>query len=62
MFPAVAEHHVTVGAGYDIGKVAVNAAVVYSPEASVKAAAGPGVTLESKMSQIAFELGGAYRF
>jgi long-chain fatty acid transport protein len=62
MFPAVAEHHVTVGAGYDIGKVAVNAAVVYSPEASVKAAAGPGVTLESKMSQIAFELGGSYRF
>jgi len=62
MFPAVAEHHFTVGAGYDIGKVVVNAALVYSPDASVKAAAGPGTTLESKMSQLAFELGGAYRF
>ena len=35
-FPAVAEHHVTVGAGYDIGKWAVNAAFMYSPEASAK--------------------------
>jgi long-chain fatty acid transport protein len=62
MFPAVAEHHVTVGAGYAAGKFDVNVAVMYSPEASVKAAAGPGVTLESKMSQLAFELGGSYRF
>jgi long-chain fatty acid transport protein len=64
MFPAVSEHHVTVGAGYDVGKLTLNAAVVYSPEASAKftdPAAG-NMTIESKMSQLAFELGGAYRF
>jgi long-chain fatty acid transport protein len=62
MFPAVAEHHVTVGAGYDLGKLALNAAVVYSPESSIKTSPAPGVEVESKMSQLAFELGGAYRF
>ncbi len=62
MFPAVAEHHVTVGAGYDVGSVVVNAAFVFSPEASVKASPAPGATVESKMSQTAFELGAAYKF
>jgi long-chain fatty acid transport protein len=61
-FPAVSEHHVTVGAGYDIGKWTANAAFVYSPEASVKTTIPGGPTIESKMSQTAFELGGAYRF
>jgi long-chain fatty acid transport protein len=61
-FPAIAENHFTVGAGYDIGKWAVNAAFVYSPEATISASPAPGVTVDSKMSQTAFELGGAYRF
>lgn len=57
MFPALSEHHFTVGAGYDVGRWGVNAAFLYSPEASL-ASGG----LESRMSQVAFELGGAYRF
>jgi long-chain fatty acid transport protein len=63
-FPAVAEHHVTVGAGYDIGKLTVNAAFMYSPEAKISfsAPASGIVSIQSKMSQTAFELGGAYRF
>jgi hypothetical protein len=35
---------------------------MYSPEASVKTTVPGGPTIESKMSQTAFELGGAYRF
>lgn len=64
MFPAVAEHHITLGAGYAAGKVDVNLAAVYSPEATVKAGpiAGAFNSFESKMSQLAFELGAAYRF
>jgi long-chain fatty acid transport protein len=63
-FPAVSEHHVTVGAGYDIGRWAVNAAFVYSPEATVKFSdPASGInSVESKMSQTAFEFGGSYRF
>ncbi len=64
-FPAIAEHHFTVGAGYDLGRVGVNVAAVYSPEASLEGAnpAQQGiVAYESRMSQLAFELGAAYRF
>lgn len=63
-FPAIAEHHVTVGAGYDVGKLALNAAFVYSPEATIKHSdPALGVNaVESRMSQAAFELGGSYRF
>lgn len=34
-FPAVSEHHVTLGAGYDIGALTINVAGVYSPEAKI---------------------------
>ena len=63
-FPAIAEHHVTVGAGYDIGKFAVNAAFLYSPESKLTGSnpAQGIVSYETKMSQTAFELGGSYRF
>ncbi len=37
-FPAVAEHHVTLGAGYDIGALTVNVAGVWSPEAKISGA------------------------
>lgn len=64
-FPAIAEHHFTVGAGYDLGRLGVNVAAVWSPEASLSGsnAAEQGiVAYESRMSQLAFELGAAYRF
>jgi len=63
-FPAIAEHHFTVGAGYDLGKLAVNAAFMYSPEATLKGAAPMSglVSYETTMSQTAFELGAAYKF
>ncbi|HEX9242619.1 MAG TPA: outer membrane protein transport protein, partial [Anaeromyxobacter sp.] len=35
LFPAIAELHASVGAGYDIGKLTVNASFMYSPEANV---------------------------
>jgi len=63
-FPAVAEHHITVGAGYDTGKWGVNAAFVYSPEATISYS-DPSLGINSfdnTMSQNAFELGGTYRF
>jgi long-chain fatty acid transport protein len=64
LFPAITEHHFTVGAGYDFGRLAVNAAFVYSPEATVTGS-NPSqgvVSYTTKMSQTAFELGGSYRF
>jgi long-chain fatty acid transport protein len=63
-FPAIAEHHFTLGAGYEFGKVAVNAAFLYSPEASIKGADPTMGVLayEAKMSQTAFELGVTYGF
>ncbi|HEX9400420.1 MAG TPA: outer membrane protein transport protein [Anaeromyxobacter sp.] len=63
-FPAIAEHHFTIGAGYDIGKLAVNAAFMYSPEATLKGATPMSglVSYETTMSQTAFELGAAYKF
>jgi long-chain fatty acid transport protein len=63
-FPAVAEHHVTLGAGYDIGGLTVNVAGVWSPEATIEGSSPTQnlATYETKMSQLAFDLGLAYRF
>jgi len=64
-FPAVSEHHVTLGAGYTVGALTVNVAGVWSPEAKISGAnmAEQGIaTYESEMSQIAVDLGVAYRF
>jgi long-chain fatty acid transport protein len=63
-FPAIAEHHVTLGAGYDLGKLTVNVAGVYSPEAKISGAnMAQGISAyESKMSQLAVDLGLAYKF
>ena len=62
-FPAIAEHHITAGVGYEIGRWGVNAAVVYSPEATISFSdPASGInSVQSKMSQTAFELGGTYR-
>jgi long-chain fatty acid transport protein len=64
LFPAIAEHHFTVGAGYELSKLAVNVAFVYSPEAIMKGSnpAQGIVGYETKMSQTAFEFGAAYKF
>jgi long-chain fatty acid transport protein len=63
-FPAVAEHHVSLGAGYDIGKLTVNVAGVYSPEATLKGQSPLQnlPTYETKMSQVAIDLGVGYKF
>jgi hypothetical protein len=47
-----------------MGPLTVNAAVVYSPESSLEGsnAAQYIDSYETKMSQMAFELGAAYRF
>ncbi len=63
-FPAIAEHHFTVGAGYDTGKLTVNFAAQYSPEATLRGA-NPSQFInayEIRMSQLVFDLGLAYRF
>jgi long-chain fatty acid transport protein len=60
-FPAISEHHFTVGAGYDIGAFTVNVAALYSPEATVESAAG-FFPYETTMSQLGFDLGVSYRF
>jgi long-chain fatty acid transport protein len=63
-FPAIAEHHFTVGAGYDFGALTVNVAGQYSPEATLEGADPEKgiVGYEARMSQLAFDLGVAYRF
>jgi long-chain fatty acid transport protein len=64
-FPAIAEHHFTLGTGYDTGKLAVNVAGVYSPESKLTGAnpAQQGILgYEVKMSQLQVELGASYNF
>ncbi len=63
-FPAIAENHVTLGAGYETGKLAVNFAAVYSPETKLSGAnpAQGILAYETTMSQLGFELGAAYKF
>jgi long-chain fatty acid transport protein len=64
-FPAIAEHHVSLGAGYTFGGLTVNVAGVYSPEAKISGgnAAEQGIpTYETKMSQVQVDLGVGYKF
>ncbi len=64
-FPAIAEHHFTAGVGYELGTFAVNVAAMYSPESKLSggnAAEQFIVSYDTKMSQLAFDLGVAYRF
>jgi long-chain fatty acid transport protein len=64
-FPAVAQHHFTVGTGYEVGALTLNVAAQYSPEAklAVSNAMEQGiVTYEARMSQLAFDVGGSWRF
>lgn len=64
-FPAVAEHHFTAGAGYEVGALTLNVAAQYSPEAKLAGsnAMEQGiVTYEARMSQLAFDVGASWRF
>ncbi len=63
-FPAIAEHHFTLGAGYETGNLTVNVAAQYSPEATLKGANADQYigAYEVTMSQLVFDLGLAYRF
>ncbi len=63
-FPAIAEHHFTLGAGYSFGDLTVNVSGMYVPEAKLSGANGAqGISSYAiKMSEILFDLGMAYRF
>ena len=70
-FPAVAEHHLTAGAGYDFtDKLTVNAGGMYAPKATLNGANATypsqgGQAIQSyttAMSQYALDLGVGYRF
>ncbi|HEX9051920.1 MAG TPA: outer membrane protein transport protein [Anaeromyxobacter sp.] len=63
-FPAIAKHHITVGAGYAFGAVAVNASAMYSPEATLGGSNRSQYigSYETKMSQLAFDLGATWKF
>lgn len=71
-FPAIAEHHVTLGLGVNVGKhFVLNVGGTYSPEAKLTgsnpgnplAQQGQGIaSYETTMSQFSIELGLGYRF
>jgi len=64
-FPAIAEHHLTAGVGVDVARWTVNATAVVVPEAKLSGsnAAQQGIaSYTTKMSQLALDLGVAYRF
>lgn len=51
-FPAIAEHHITLGAGYQFTKhFTLNVSYVYSPQSKKKITSGSQTILETKMSQ-----------
>jgi long-chain fatty acid transport protein len=72
-FPAVVEHHITAGLGYDISdRLALNASALYAPSAKLQGTnasppppqgTGQGIqTYTTEMSQFEIDLGVAYRF
>jgi long-chain fatty acid transport protein len=70
-FPAIAEYHLSLGAGYDVTPaVTILAGLTYSPKATLQgrnplypAQGGQAIaSYQSKMSQIAVDLGASWRF
>ena len=73
-FPAVAEHHVTLGAGYAVTeRLAINVAGMFSPKATIKGSnpsvppplggTGQGIaSYETNMSQFSIDVGVAWQF
>jgi long-chain fatty acid transport protein len=69
VFPAVSEHHFTLGAGYAVAdRVTVAVTGMYSPEAKISGSSSgppPGQMIDAyttKMSQFQIDLGASYRF
>lgn len=65
LFPAIAETHYSIGAGYDIASWTVVASFQYSPETTISGmfpTPGGPAPYSTKMSQAEFQLGAAYRF
>ncbi|HEY6002337.1 MAG TPA: outer membrane protein transport protein [Anaeromyxobacter sp.] len=65
VFPAVAEHHFTLGAGYAVAdKLTVQVTGMYSPEAKISGSNdGQAIAAYSTtMSQFQIDVGGSYRF
>jgi long-chain fatty acid transport protein len=64
-FPAVAEHHVTAGLGYDVTpRFTVNVAGMYAPETKLSGSNPRQMiaSYQASMSQLALDMGIAYRF
>jgi long-chain fatty acid transport protein len=63
-FPAIAESHYTGGVAVTVGPLIVSASAVYSPEAKISGSnPAQGIaTYDSKMSQMAFDLGASMSF
>jgi long-chain fatty acid transport protein len=63
-FPAIAEHHVTVGIGHELrGGASINASAGWSPRSEVSGGGTPeAFPYEARMSQLSFDMGLAYRF
>jgi long-chain fatty acid transport protein len=66
VFPAIAEHHLTAGVGYDVGKnVAVNVTGMYALNAKLHGSNAEEQFISSystEMSQLEVALGATYRF
>ena len=68
-FPAVSEHHLSLGAGYDVGKVTINAGGTWSPRSTISGSnasypsqGGQAIaSYTTGMSQLTIDLGLAYR-
>jgi long-chain fatty acid transport protein len=64
VFPAIAQHHYTVGAGYQLGSITVNASALYAPEVKLSGTNTQQriASYETKLSQLAFDLGATWKF
>lgn len=68
-FPAVSEHHFSLGGGYDFGRLTLNAGVTYSPKATLSGSnpdypANGGQAIQSyttSMSQLSLDAGLSWR-
>lgn len=62
-FPAIAEHHITLGAGYEFTKhFTVNISYVYSPQSKRKISSNGQTILETTMSQQSIGIGLDWNF
>jgi long-chain fatty acid transport protein len=61
-FPAIVENHITFGIGYNLSeKVAINLGYKHAFEKTIKETSGP-ITLESKLSEDAYDFGLTFKF